>query len=56
MDIEGIMLSETNQRKKTTYDLIYMCNLKAKSKFIDAEQFVAARGGGFGVGKGSQKV
>ena len=37
MDLEGIMLSETNQRKKTTYDLIYICNLKAKSKFRDSE-------------------
>ena len=38
------------------YNLIYMCNIKTKSKFRDAEYFVAARGGGFGVGKGNQKV
>ena len=33
-----------------------MCNLKTKSKFRDAESLVAARNGGFGVGKYSQNV
>ena len=28
MDLEGIMLSEINQRKINTYDITYMCNLK----------------------------
>ena len=39
-----------------TYNLIYMCNIKTKSKFRDAESLVAARGGGFGAGKGNKKV
>ena len=33
-----------------------MCHIKKKSKLRDAEYLVAARGGGFGVGKGNQKV
>jgi len=28
MDLEGIILSEINQRKRNTSDITYMCNLK----------------------------
>ena len=28
MHLEGIMLSEINQRKINTYEITYMCNLK----------------------------
>ena len=48
--------NKSDRERKMPYNLIYMCNIKTKSKFRDAEYLVAARGGGFGVGKGNQKV
>ena len=40
MDLEGILLREISQKKKKQilYDLIYMWDLKTKTKLIDTEK------------------
>ena len=51
MDLEGIMLSEINQRKTNTYDFTYTRNLKNKTNKKQKQtpkyrQLVVARGRG----------
>lgn len=58
MDLEGNILSEISQRKKTPYDFTSVWNLnKTKSKLIDTEnKLMVARGRGWGVGRNKRKV
>ena len=54
--VHYVKWNKSDRERKIPCNLIYMCNIKTKSKFTDAESLVAARGGGFGAGKGNQKV
>lgn len=48
MDLEGIMLSELGQTRRTSYDLTYMWN-RNKPKSIAPENRLGGGGGGGGI-------